>query len=325
MAGTKLMVIDNSASFFERNRAYIYTALGLGVVGMLFVGVLMIMDWGYLFSYAINALTGGGIKGVLVEPTTKYQMMVNDAFGPAYNAIAPEIIRASNERQLYIWWVFVAEITIFAYMYAKYGRKEAVISRPDDLVSVFSPFQRAVIWLNVLIIVLLVITGFNITWSLRSGGGSLPFFLRGSHEVIGLVWIVIWFLASFIAFKDLKIISKNSLTKLVLAGKHQPMQRVVWFFFVTMGLGLIVSGFLMWYIHPSSLTHADVIQFKRAMLYLHFGASVLIMFFLLDFVYSSVVAIKGNFKYLLTGKFPREHLEQLDPDVLEELKGAGRA
>ncbi len=314
-----------SQTFFQRNRAYIYTALGLGLVGVLFVGVLMIMDWGYLIGYTIHVLTGGSVQGVLTPPDSSYQMMVNEAFGPAYKTIAPEIIRASNERQLFIWWVFVGEIVIFAVMYVLYGRKQATVTRPDDLVTVFTPFQRAVIWLNVFIIITLVLTGFNITWSLRSEGGMLPYLLRGTHEMTGVIWLPIWLLVSVMTFKDSPILRKNSSFRFFLPGHYKPMKRVVWFFFVAMGAGLLLSGILLWYLHPDAFTHAQFIQFKRALLYLHFGASVLIMFFLLDFVYSVTVAVKGNLKYLVCGKFPREHLEQLDPEVLEDLKGAGRA
>ncbi len=131
-----------SSSFFERNKAYFYTVLGLFLIGFVFVEFLMIMDWGYLFRYKLHILSGGSLDGVLTPATSTYQQMVNTAFGPSYNTIAPEIIRASNERQLYIWWVFVAEIAIFCYAYAVYGRKSAVITRPDDQVEVFSIFQH---------------------------------------------------------------------------------------------------------------------------------------------------------------------------------------
>ncbi|AXK48975.1 FdhC protein [Aliarcobacter trophiarum LMG 25534] len=312
--------MENS-SFMKRNGAYIYTLLGLGLVGFVFVNFLMIMDWGYLFRYTIHVLTGGNLDGILEPARTGYIEMVNRAFGPEYNAIAPEIIRASNERQLYIWWVFVAEIAIFCVMYAFYGRKEAIITNPNDTVEVFSVLHRAIIWLNVIIILTLIITGFNITWSLRSEGGYIPFILRGTHEVTGLLWFPIWLLMSIIAFKDLKILSKNSLIrKITLFGKHTPMKRVIFIVFVLMGGGLLFSGFLIWFIHPDALTNAQFIQFKRALLYVHFGASVLIMFFLMDFVYSSLVAVKGNLKGLITGKYPREYLEQLAPDILEDIK-----
>lgn len=312
--------MENS-SFFEKNKAYIFTLLGLGLVGFVFINFFMIMDWGYLFSYTIHVITGGSIDGVLVAPDTHYKGMVDAAFGPSYEAIAPEIIRASNERQEYIWWVFVAEIAIFCVMYTIYGRKTAVVTNPNDQVQVFSVLHRAIIWLNVFIIITLIITGFNITWSLRSEGGYLPYLLRGTHEVTGVLWFPFWLLMSIIAFKDIKLLSKNSLLgKIVLLGKHEPMKRVIYLAFVLMGAGLLFSGFFIWYIDPDAYTNAQFIQFKRALLYVHFGTSVLIMFFLLDFVYSTLVAVKGNFKGLITGKYPREYLEQIAPDVLNEIE-----
>jgi len=310
-----------SSTFFSRNKAYILTLGGLGVVGFIFVGFMMVIDWEYLLKYPLHVILTGDTSGVLVEPTSNYQAMVNAAFGPSYEAIAPEIIRASNERQEFIWWVFVAEIAIFCFMYVKYGRKEAVVTNPSDEVKVFSLFHRAVIWLNIVVISALIITGFNITWGMRSGGGDIAFFLRGSHEMLGLVWLPLWFAMTLIAFKDAKIIFNNSITKkLILKGSYSPMKRVIFIVFVLMGAGLLFSGITIWFIHPDAYTHSEFIQLKRALLYLHFGASVLIMFFLMDFVYSVMIAVKGNFKGLITGKYPREHLEQLAPDVLNDIE-----
>jgi len=310
-----------SSTFFTRNKAYIFTLLGLGLVGFVFVGFMMIMDWEYFLKYPLHVILTGDTSGVLVEPTSNYQAMVNAAFGPSYNSIAPEIIRASNERQEFIWWVFVAEIAIFCFMYAKYGRKTAIVTNPSDEVQVFSIFHRAVIWLNIIVISALIITGFNITWGMRSGGGDIAFFLRSSHEMLGLVWLPLWFAMTLIAFKDAKILFNNSLSKkLILKGSYSPMGRIIFIVFVLMGGGLIFSGITIWYIHPDAFTHSEFIQLKRYLLYVHFGASVLIMFFLMDFVYSVMVAVKGNLKGLITGKYPREHLEQLAPDVLRDIE-----
>lgn len=309
-----------SSTFFTRNKAYILTLAGLGTVGLIFVGFLMIIEWEYFLKYPLHVLLTGDTSGVLTAPTSNYQAMVNAAFGPSYTAIAPEIIRASNERQEFIWWVFVAEIAIFCFMYVKYGRKVAIITNPNDEVEVFNVFHRAVIWLNIVVIVSLIITGFNITWGMRSGGGDIAFFLRGSHEMLGLVWLPLWFTMSVIAFKDAKILFNNSITKkLILKGGYSPMRRIIFIVFVMMGAGLLLSGISIWYLHPDAYTHSEFIQLKRAMIYLHFGASVLIMFFLMDFVYSVLVAVKGNLKGLVTGKYPREHLEQLAPDVLRDI------
>ena len=71
---------------------------------------MMIMDWDYLIKYSIHVITGGNLDGVLTPPDSTYKAMVNAAFGPNYEAIAPEIIRASNERQLFIWWVLLLKL-----------------------------------------------------------------------------------------------------------------------------------------------------------------------------------------------------------------------
>ena len=312
--------MENS-SFFSRNKAYIYTFAGLGLVGFVFLEFLMIIDWNYFIKYKLHILFGGNLDGVLTPPSSSYEAMSNAAFGPNYEAFAPEIIRASNERQLYIWWVFVAEIALFCGMYLFQGRRTPVVKNPNDQVMVFNLFQRSVIWLNVFIMITLIITGFNITWGLRSGGGELAFLLRGTHEITGLIWFPVWLLMSIVAFKDSKLLFKNSLTKkIVIPGSYKPMKRIIYYFFVIMGAGLLVSGFIIWFLHPDAYTHAQFIQFKRMMLYVHFGSSVLLMFFIMDFVYSALVAVKGNYKGLVSGKYPREHLEQIAPDVLKELE-----
>jgi formate dehydrogenase subunit gamma len=310
-----------SSTFFQNNKAYILTLGGLGVVGFIFVQYMMIFDWAYLFHFVVSMLSGNGVAGVVTPPASGYEAMVNTAFGQNYQAIAPEIIRASNERQEYIWWVFIGEFVIFCVMYTMYGRKSAIITKPEDQVQVFSLFHRAVIWLNVLIIIVLIVTGFNITWGLRSGGGDLPFLLRSIHEMTGIAWLPFWLLLTLIAFKDAKLLFNNSLLKrVILPGKYKPMKRIIYIAFVAMGAGLLGSGIIIWYLHPDAFTHGQYIQFKRLLLYVHFGSSVLIMFFLMDFVYSVLVSIKGNLRGLITGKYPREHLQQLAPDVLADIE-----
>ncbi|MDR2905473.1 MAG: cytochrome b/b6 domain-containing protein [Helicobacteraceae bacterium] len=312
-------------TFFKRNQAYFWTALGLGIGGSFFVFVLLIVDWNYFFRYTIALITEGNYQGVLDPPASNLEVMKNAAFGPVYDAFAPEIIRGSNERQLLIWYLFLFEAAIFALMYVFFGRKSAVITRPNDTVEVFTPFQRLVIWSNVAIVVFLIVSGFNITWALRSEGGMIPYYLRSFHEIVGLAWIPLWLVTSIMTFKDCPILRKHSAFQFFMPGRYKPFRRIIWFFYVTMGGGLILSGFFLWFLHPNALTNAELIQLKRTFIYFHFGTSLPLMFFLLDFAHSVTTAIRGNLGYLWTGRFPREHLEQLDPEVLEDLKRVGRA
>ncbi|XPS40707.1 hypothetical protein ACN2C3_03395 [Aliarcobacter butzleri] len=106
---------------------------------------------------------------------------------------------------------------------------------------------------------------------------------------------------SIIAFKDIKLLSKNSLiNKLVLQGNINNEKNNL--YCVCCNGSRIVDKWSNYLVFASdAFTHAHYIQFKRALLYVHFGSSVLIMFFLMDFVYSALIAVKGNLKGLITG------------------------
>ncbi len=309
-----------TTSFWKQNQAYFWTLLGFAIVGTAFVGFMMIMDWGYLFGFLLDVATNGKLDGILQESTSHSAYMKDHVFGPAYTSIAPEIVRASNERQEYIFYIYLIEILIFAGIYLYYGDKKPKITRPDDLVRVFSPFQLVVIWLNIVVMAYLIVSGFNITWGVRSLGGDVAYFLRWTHEVMGIAWIPIWAALSVIAFKDSRYFSKSRCMSLFLPGKFKPMKRIVYIMFLAGGAGLVISGFLIYWISPHTSIYAETIQFKRALLYVHFGASVVLMFFVLDFVFSTAVMVRGYMQGLLTGKYPREYLEQIDPAILEDLE-----
>jgi formate dehydrogenase subunit gamma len=68
------------------------------------------------------------------------------------------------------------------------------------------------------------------------------------------------------------------------------------------------------------LAHAQTIQVKRFILFIHFMGSAIISFFTFETVYSYFVSVKGYIPGVITGKLPIEYLEQLRPDVLEEDK-----
>jgi formate dehydrogenase subunit gamma len=90
--------------------------------------------------------------------------------------------------------------------------------------------------------------------------------------------------------------------------------------YVAFGSLLVLSGFIIWFMFPDYQTHAQTIQFKRFILFIHFMGSAIISFFTFETVYSYFVSVKGYLPGVITGKLPLEYLEQLRPDVLEEDK-----
>ncbi|PHS39896.1 MAG: formate dehydrogenase [Sulfurovum sp.] len=244
-------------------------------------------------------------------------------FGPRYDTIAPEITRAFEERQELLPYVFAVEFVAFTIAFIFLGRKKAVISKPDDTVLVYSLFQRVVLLLNIVIMIYLFITGFSITFGNITGGGAIAYFMRWTHEIVGLGWIPIWLILTVIAFKDHKFFKRPSgklWNKIFLRGKYKPMYRINYYAYVAFGFLLALSGFLLWFIFPTAENYVHVIQFRRLMLFMHFMASAVISFFIFETIYSYVIAVKGYLPGLITGRLPREYLEELRPDVLVEME-----
>ena len=320
MDGIKLM---QSKSFLSEYKTYL-------IIGFLFIlltywyfFLATIADIGYVFSFTLQMLQGN-FTGQLVpfDSLTHYQQMEVGLFGPNYDAIAPEVIRAFEERQHLLPIVFLVEFFLFLTMFivAK-GRKQAKITRASDTVQVYSLFQRVVILLNIIVMAYLFITGFSITFGNITGGGSIGRYMRATHEIVGLGWIPIWLIMTIIAFKDHKYFVRPSTklwNKIFLRGRYKHMDRINYYAYVAFGTTLVFSGFIIWYIVPDSATNAEIIQFKRFILFFHFLGSAIISFFTFETVYSMFAAVKGYIPGVVTGKLPIEYLDQLRPDVLEE-------
>lgn len=320
MVGTKRM---ENKSFLSEYKAYF-------IIGFLFIlltywyfWLATIADINYVYQFLLQ-MAQGNFTGQVVpyESLTHYQQMEVALFGPRYDAIAPEVIRAFEERQHLLPIVFLVEFFLFLTMFivAK-GRKQAKITRENDKVQVYSLFQRAVILLNIVIMIYLFITGFSITFGNWTGGGYLARMMRATHEIVGLGWMPIWFLMTIIAFKDHKYFVRPSVkiwNKIFLRGKYKHMDRINYYMFVAFGSKLVISGFIIWYMFPDAATHAETIQVKRFLLFIHFMGSAIISFFTFETVYSYFVSVKGYIPGVITGKLPVEYLEQLRPEVLEE-------
>jgi len=312
-------------SFLSEYKAYV-------IVGFLFVlltywyfWLATIADINYVYKFLLQ-MAQGNFTGQVVpfESLTRYEQMEVTLFGPDYNAIAPEVIRAFEERQHLLPIVFTVEFFIFLTMFiiAK-GRKQAKITRENEKIQVYSLFQRLVILLNIVIMIYLFITGFSITFGNWTGGGYIARLMRATHEIVGLGWIPVWAIMTIIAFKDHKFFIRPSSkiwNKIFLRGKYQHMDRINYYMYVAFGSLLVLSGFIIWFMFPDAATHSQTIQIKRFILFIHFMGSAIISFFTFETVYSYFVSVKGYIPGVITGKLPLEYLEQLRPDVLEEDK-----
>ena len=322
MVGIKRM---ENKSFLSEYKAYL-------IIGFLFIlltywyfWLASIADINYVYKFILQMLQGNFTGQVVpFESLTHYQQMEVGLFGPRYDAIAPEVIRAFEERQHLLPIVFTVEFFLFLTMFivAK-GRKQAKITRENDKVQIYSIFQRLVILLNIIIMMYLFITGFSITFGNWTGGGYIARLMRATHEIVGLGWMPIWFIMTIIAFKDHKFFVRPSSkiwNKIFLRGKYKHMDRINYYMYVAFGSLLVISGFVIWYMFPDAATHAETIQIKRFILFIHFMGSAIISFFTFETVYSYFVSVKGYIPGVVTGKLPLEYLEQLRPDVLEEDK-----
>lgn len=303
-------------------KAYILVGIGFALLTYWYFWLATIADLNYVLAYVIEMFKlnfNGQVVPLESLSRGDYQSVM--MFGPDYDAIAPEVVRAFEERQHLLPYVFLAELVLFVIIYfSTGGRKEAKITRPDDLIQVHSLFQRMVLLGNILVVIYLVITGFSITFGNITGGGHLAYLMRQTHEIVGLFWIPIWLLVTIIAFKDHKYFMRPSVkwSKFFLKGLYTHSQRINYFAFVIFGFILGFSGFWIWFLQPDFASHAQVIQFKRIILFGHFMGSAVITFFIAETIYTYVVSVKGYLPGLITGKYPKEYLEKFHPEILEE-------
>ena len=310
-------------SFLSEYKVYLIIGLIFALLTYWYFWLATIADISYVYEFILQMMQGN-FTGQIVpfDTLTHHQQMEVGLFGPSYHAIAPEVIRAFEERQHLLPIVFLVEFCMFLTMFiiAK-GRKQAKITRKEETVVVYSVFQRIVLLLNIIIMIYLFITGFSITFGNWTGGGYIARLMRATHEIVGLGWMPVWLIMTIIAFKDHKYFVRPSMkiwNKIFLRGKYEPMNRVNYYAYVAFGFLLVFSGFVIWFMYPNAATHAETIQIKRFILFIHFMGSAIISFFTFETVYSYFVSVKGYIPGVITGRLPIEYIEQLRPDVLEE-------
>ena len=110
--------METKKSFISEYKAYI-------IIGFLFVlltywyfWLATIADISYVYQFLMQMLKGNFTGQVVpFESLSHYQQLEVRAFGPNYNAIAPEVIRAFEERQHLLPIVFLVEFFLFLTMF----------------------------------------------------------------------------------------------------------------------------------------------------------------------------------------------------------------
>ena len=315
--------METNSNFLKRNKAYILIGLAFIALTYWYFFLATIANIDYVYKFIIE-IFHGNISGQIVpfDSLNHFEQKEVGLFGPNYTSIAPEVIRAYEERADLLPIVFLVEFVAFTIaFFISGGRKKANITNDNDTVIIYSLFQRVVLLFNIILVIYLFITGFSITFAYVLGGGAIPRYMRMTHELVGVAWIPIWFIITIIAFKDHKLFVRPSsklFYKIFLKGSYHPMERINYLAFVVFGFLLVFSGFIIWFMHPDFHVHAQIIQFKRLILFVHFMGSAIITFFLFETVYSYFVSVKGYLPALFTGKAPKEYVEQMRKDLLRK-------
>jgi len=131
MVGIKRM---ENKSFLSEYKVYLIIGLLFAILTYWYFWLATIADIGYVFQFLLQIVQGDITGNVVpIESLSRNEQMEVALFGPNYNAIAPEVIRAFEERQHLLPIVFAVELVLFVTMFiiAK-GRKQATITREDD-------------------------------------------------------------------------------------------------------------------------------------------------------------------------------------------------
>ena len=94
-------------SFLSEYKAYVIVGFLFMLLTYWYFWLATIADINYVYQFLMQMLKGN-FTGQIVpfDSLTQYQQMEVGLFGPRYDAIAPEVIRAFEERQHLLPWVF---------------------------------------------------------------------------------------------------------------------------------------------------------------------------------------------------------------------------
>lgn len=228
---------------------------------------------------------------------------------------------------------------IFTLHYIIIGPK--VFSHDGEPIYVFSLFNRIVHQVAAISFIVLVPTGFIITFGSFFGGGEFVRAMKNLHgisavsfAIVVIPMFVMWVKDMFISWDDIKWLAivggyLSKTKKPVPAGKFNAGQKT-WYWLATLGgMVMILTGAAMFFLDfniamINNITGLSQIDLLRASAILHgiFGMAVVIFFFV--HVYMAVFAIKGAIHSIITGYKSKEEIEYLHSSWYKKLKKEGK-
>lgn len=235
--------------------------------------------------------------------------------------------------------VLISVPAIFVLHYLIIGPK--VFSHDGKKIYAFNLFNRIVHQIAAISFIVLIPTGFIITFGDKFGGGEFVRMMKDLHglatisfAIVVIPMFLMWVKDMFIHWDDIKwlIIVGGYLSKVkrpVPAGKFNAGQKT-WYWLATLGgMVMIATGGAMYFLDfniqtVNEITGLSQIDLLRASAILHaiFGVAIVILFFV--HIYMSIFAIKGAINSIITGYKEEDEVKTLHTSWYKKLKKQGK-
>jgi len=235
--------------------------------------------------------------------------------------------------------VLVGVPAVFLLHYLVIGAK--VFSHDGKKIYAFSIFNRIVHQVAAISFIVLIPTGFIMTFGTYFGGGDFVRMMKDLHglstvsfAIVVIPMFLMWIKDMLPSFDDIKwmMILGGYLSKVkkpIPAGKFNAGQKM-WYWLATLGgMVMILTGAAMYFLDfniamVTSMTGLSQIDLLRVAAILHafVGMAVVALFF--THIYMSVFAIKGAINSIITGYKEEEEVEILHSSWYKKLKKQGK-
>jgi len=216
-----------------------------------------------------------------------------------------------------------------------------VFSHDGKKVEAFSLYNRTIHQIAAVSFIVIVPTGFIMTFGDFFGGGVFVRMCKNLHGVFTIPFAIVvipmflmWLKEAFFNFDDVKwmmilggYLSKEK--KPIPAGKFNAGQKM-WYWIATLGgMVMVLSGATMFFMDFNiemikNLSGLSQIDFLRVMAIVHNVVGFAVVALFITHVYMSVFAIKGAIHSILTGHKEEEEVKILHSSWYRKLKEQGK-